>query len=139
MEDSIDQDLGNRGLTLTDKMKEDLRAASPWMKFVGIFYMIISALGLIGLLIAITQMFHISLVISLIIYGLMLYLGSLVMKMGNQYGNFLDTGTSATLEKAFDAQKRFWMITGILIILGIIALIVGIGYVQDLQESSNFG
>ncbi len=134
MEETIDNNSG--GVEITPKMRADLKGAAPWMKFVGIFYIIIGGLGALIPLILMTQVFDISLVVMLAMFALFIYLATLVLKMGTQYSVFLDNLNSASLERAFAAQKKFWMITGILIILGILTGIISYGYMQEFMENN---
>ncbi len=125
---------------LSAKAKEHLKGAAPWMKFVGVFFIVIGALDMLAVLgmFAMGMPFHVSMLIGITLIGLIIYCGLLVLRTGNAYGNYIHSNSSDHLEKAFFAQKQYWMILGILIILFLLLLIVSYGYVSSLADSGAF-
>lgn len=114
------------GNQVTAKMKKELKETAPWMKFMGILMMIAIGLGILGMLFALIYTFHIIVLISLLVYIGMFYIGLVLFNVGNGYSNYVASGSISALEKAFTEQKKYWMIVGILTIIMILLYVVAI-------------
>ena len=137
----------NTGTEITARARSFIQSTSPWLRFIGIFGMVISVLIIImafvvifsgGLLSSLfDQMpgmsgFPLTIfgIIYLLLGALMFFLNFLLFKAGNGYKNFVQTNRIESLEDALGRQKTYWTIVGVLTLIGVmfyaLAIIGGI-------------
>ena len=115
-EDILD---GTQETGITESMKASISGTAPWMKFMGVLFMIAGAIYVIVAIIAILASPLVGL-ITLAFCGLYIYLGYLIFRAGSDYSSYLASNSTHILEAAFANQKTWWKIMGILTIVGIV-------------------
>mgnify|MGYP000277116009 CR=1 FL=1 len=108
---------------VSGSMKSSIQGTAPWMKFLGILFMVIGGLYTIAGFLALLASPLIGL-LTLAMCGLYIYMGYLIFKAGSDYSSFVSTNSISSLESSLKNQKTWWMITGI---LTIVAIVAGIG------------
>jgi GYF domain 2 len=126
----------------SERSLEMLRQTRPWVRFISVLLLIVGALyavfGVIGLVGAMAtssrnapymggQMVAVA-VVSVVYLSAAFYLG----KYGTKIRDLLNNRRSEDLEAALDAQRSFWRLVGIMMIVGlglvvVVLLIVAVG------------
>ncbi len=125
---------------ISDAMIESLRGTKPWTTFMAIMLFIITAftlLGTIGMIIgglAMTMMgadkvsdgassvFLVIGVVYLLLTVIYFLLGFYLIKFSTAIGRLLMSGQSAEMANALEQQRKFWKLTGIMTIVGIVLM-----------------
>lgn len=129
---TLDQEIDGAEEGLTGSMKANLKDAFSWMRTVAILSLIMSGI----LVLMMIWMFSVApsrvaedLAVALVfwvIFGvLQVFLMITLFKAGAAYKSFLQTNSASDLEMAFAKQKQFWLITGILAIIGTFFFVIG--------------
>ncbi|MEN8929434.1 MAG: DUF5362 family protein [Flavobacteriales bacterium] len=120
---------------ITNNMKASMRATAPWMKFLGILFIVIGGIYSIISILAILGS-PLGGLLSLAFSALYIYMGYLIFKSGSDYSSYVGNSNTATLESALKNQKMWWTITGIMtavvIVITIAALIFGGSMINEL-------
>ena len=129
MEDQlISQETEQQSIVLSQTSISYLQSSIPWMKFVSIIGYIITGLVFSGLIFSFvfmgTQRFssspysHISsIIICCIFIAVFFKLNSHLFKNATLLRDGIKTNDSSTIEKAFNFHKKFWTISGIILLI----------------------
>ena len=123
IEDLLDNTQNMESGEITPNMKESMRGTAPWMKFLGVLFMVLGGIYGIFALIALFASPGAG-IIALAVTALYIYMGYLMFKSGSDYSSFVNTSNTSTLESSLKNQKNYWMIMGILMI---VALVISFG------------
>lgn len=131
----IDDHMDGDNSGLSSNMKNNLLEAFKWMRIVSIIQFVflgLAALSIINLLIRLAGIpsyyrgnMQTQMLLVLLILGVGFFLAFTLFKAGNSYKKYAESGDRAEMEMAFDKQRLFWVVSGILtIIVGAIYLIL---------------
>lgn len=127
---------------LTNIAIEHLRATAPWMLFAGIVGIVLASIIILySVIILIQIMPYVSIIgfgtilMLVLTYagagGVYLYISILLVQYATKLKQFSESVSSATLELAFNQQRKYWMVYGIILIvflsLFLITLVTGGG------------
>ncbi len=135
----LDQNVTGEGL-VTPRMREAFANMSPWMRFIGIFGMIVCVLY--GLMIIITLAagnsalsafgglpFGTGIFLVLLIFiGLGFYLSLLIYQSGSRMKSYARYNDLAALEDAIVKQKNYWVIAGALLAIYLVLVVLFLVY-----------
>lgn len=145
MEDlELDSDLRNDSDTgLSSSMKNNLTESFKWMKIVGIISLVIMGIVVLMWVMMYTKMPSFArsqmngpLVILIAMVGFEIWLISVLISAANAFNTYVTTGSNTYLEQAFSKQKTFWVVAGVLAIVGLVFSLFG--FVQWMNEISRF-
>ena len=132
---TLDNDLGSVHDGLTSSMKENLKVSFNWMRVVSIISIVMIGVMILFYLFMFIRLSSIGVrgiggaasgvVFMLLILGGEIALLVQLLGAGNAYKKFSETGDKALLELAFKKQKSFWLVTGILAIIGSVFFLIG--------------
>lgn len=137
--DTIDTQEMSGGSEITPQGMNDIKGALPWMKFMAILGFIFAALMAIGGLMFLASGSEVEGaaifgVIYIVFAGVYFYVSYILWQWASNMSHFVIARDSRKLEAAFSKQKAWWMAVGIFtiaaIVLGIIAAIAGVGFMQ---------
>lgn len=136
----LDENLSHDDL-ITPRLRAALFTMAPWLRFIGIFGLVISAIAFVffllimvagsslmafaklGAFAALPSFFF---VIYLAIFALSIYLYYLLFVAGNNLMRYKQTNNIIALEEAIIKQKNFWVIVGVLLAIYLVMLALGI-------------
>jgi len=112
-----------------------LRRTRPWVIFVAVVMLIGVGVGTLGLLVNLGMagsaggptggMICVVIAIQLVALGMWAFLAVLLLKYGSAIRQLTASGRTADLDRALDAQRAYWLVTGIILIVSIaIALLM---------------
>ena len=129
---TLDENIDANGEGLTGSMKANLKDAFMWMRTVAILSLVMT--GILVLMMMwmysvargrVAEELAVAMVFWVIFGGLQVFLMITLYKAGAAYKSFLATNSNSDLEMAFSKQKQFWLITGILVIIGTFFFVIG--------------
>lgn len=136
------------GSEITPKIMTDLKVTASWLCYLGTMGFSLCSLGIIGVGYSLFTMlsigsigagnwypsgYYIVLFISIVAMFLAIYLSVLMFQYGKGIKTFMDTGKTYALEEAFEKQKIYWTVSGILmtIFVGFYFIVFFIGLFGD--------
>lgn len=135
-------DVNRSGGSITTDMMEAMRGTKPWTMLIGVVLIILSVfmfLGTIGMVIASLgaaalgnnpAMSGFPIFLVAIFYGIgaivYLVLGIYLIKYSRAIGRLVLTNSISDMEEALWSQRKFWKLSGILTLIGIIFAILAI-------------
>lgn len=126
--------------TINAAMIESLRGTKPWTMFIAVMLLIVAAFTLLGTLgmiiggLAMTAMggdkvpdgmnsvFLVIGVVYLFLTVIYFLLGFYLIKFSTAIGRLLLSGQAAEMANALEQQRKFWKLTGIMTIVGIVLM-----------------
>ncbi len=108
---------------ITPRMREAMQGASPWMKIIGILFLVIGGLYALSGLLALFAS-PIAGIVALAVAAVFIFCGINVLKGGNAFGSYAVTGNVAEAEKGMEGLKDFFMIYAIFMITAIVLGII---------------
>lgn len=121
-------------VTLTSEVRNHMQRTAKWTKFLGVFVLILSAIGVIGGSLGILGFLMVDdpeiwLALFLIIPGgLGLYLGNLLRQYSNQLRRVSEEAAADAMSLFLQKQRDFWRVLGILVVLSLVAYGCFIGF-----------
>lgn len=124
---------GVEAVVLTPRALELLRQTRPWVQFIGLVLLVVSALVIAvaavgGVLMVVQQepAHAIPFVLYLVVALLYLFPGIYLRRYAARLRDALNLRDSGHLEAAMEAQKSFWRLVGVLtaIVVGLYALVI---------------
>jgi hypothetical protein len=139
-----DSTIASNNNEISDIAINHLSGSAPWMKFIAILGFIGSGFMIIGALMVIGQgagtMPNAALigVIYLVGGGAYGYVSVLLWQWANYISSFVLTRDPRRLEAAFAKQKTWWMVVGVLTIVGIVLGIVFAAVAPGMYNPDDF-
>lgn len=122
MEDVLDSGSKIQQITVNARVSADLNTAATWAKFLSIFQIVILGLGMLGgIFILIAS--PLAGIITLGLYGFMMYTAIVLLRFGNSIKNSLTSSSQSEFEIAIQNLGLWFKIIGIMTIV-IIALYI---------------
>ena len=141
-QDNLILDDSRVGSELTPKIIQDLKTTSGWLRYLGILGFIVSALAITGIFVTLFSLmgtrgsghyypgqFFIGMFVMVLFLGMVIYLSVLLYQYGNGIRSFIDKGKNYDLEEAFEKQKIYWTVSGVLatLVIGFYVLMFLVG------------
>lgn len=139
---TLDEELDAGTGELTGSMKANLKESFRWMRTVAVLTIVMTAVFMFMMLWVysnspryVANDMVVGLVIMVIFGGFQVFLMITLNKAGNAYKSYLQTNSASDMEMAFAKQKQFWLIMGILSIIGAFFFVVGfLGFMSQVNR-----
>lgn len=130
---------GNSGTGISNTMIEAMRGTKPWVLLIGIVLIVSSSfmiLGSIGVFIAST--IHLESETSppgvlagvgamyAVLGVVYIFMAVYLLKYNSAIGRLLGSATTADMEDALLAQRKFWRLAGIITAIMLVVMVIGI-------------
>lgn len=102
----------------------EIKKMGKWMTFSGVMSIIFVILGMLGNLGTLTQGGQPSVIVSLLMNVVSLYLGFMLIKKSGLFTAYADGHDETKLAEALKVNKTYWMISTLLIIASILISII---------------
>jgi hypothetical protein len=98
-----------------------LKDTAPWVKFLGIFGIVIAVIYFLGGIVSLVQSPMLG-IIFMIFSAFYFFLFNLLNQFGRNISRFIKNKEPLHLEMALRKQQTFWMISGILTIIALVCI-----------------
>jgi hypothetical protein len=116
---------------LTPNSINYLRSMAGWIKFISIFYIVVISVAMIFMMVvSVASLVYggfpaiLAMLLYLAILGSILWICVVFLRSANGFARFVRSGQPIDLETAVRAQKKGWMVIGVLYILLLVFILI---------------